>query len=239
MTMPCPATALSAESGSGWLPSVDAIDIEPLRRNIALPKRKLKAGEYLYRIGQPFARLYLVKSGSLKTCELSTDGREQVTGFRMRGELLGMESIGLAGYACDVVALEDSEVWCIAWQPILDECRIDTALRSRLTEVLANEIRRQRAWMLTIGTLSAEHRVAAFLIDLADRHAQLGDNPNHFELHMVRADIASFLALSHETVTRALTRLTRRGLILVLRREIRLLDIAQLGLHAGVAPTLH
>lgn len=214
-----------------------SLDIEPLRGQLALARRKLKPGEYLYRSGQPFNSLYLVHVGFLKTCELSRDGREQVTGFRMRGELLGVESIGLDAYSCDVVSLDDAEVWCLPYAPVLGVCRGDAAMQARLAATLADEIRRNRSWMLTIGTLAAEHRVAAFLLDFAARHARLGFSSSHFILRMGRADIASYLAIQHETVTRALTRLAQRGLISVMRKEIKLLDIPGLRAYVGGGAT--
>lgn len=218
----------------GFMPS-SSLDIEPLRTRLALARRKLRAGEYLYRNGQPFGCLYLVHVGFLKTCELSPDGREQVTGFRMRGELLGVESIGLDAYSCDVVALDDSEVWCLPYAPVLGACRNDSDLQASLAATLADEIRRNRSWMLAIGTLAAEHRVAAFLLDFAARHARLGFSASHFVLRMGRADIASYLAVQHETVTRALTRLAQRDLISVRRKEIKLLDLPRLRAYVGGA----
>ncbi len=204
------------------------LDIALLQNQLALARRKLKRGEYLYRNGQPFNCFYLVHVGFLKTCELSPDGCEQVTDFHMRGELVGIESIGLETYSCDAISLDDSEVWCLPYAPVLGVCRGDPQLHARLAAMLAREIRHNRSWMLTIGTLGAERRVAAFLIDFATRYARLGFSPNHFILRMGRVDIASYLAIQHETVTRALTRLSQRGLIQVMRKEIRLLDVPAL-----------
>lgn len=196
-----------------------ALDVEPFREHLALARRKLKAGDHLYRAGQPFNALYLVHEGLLKSCLLSSDGREQVTGFRMRGELLGAESIGLETYGCDVVALADTEVWCLPYYAMLGVCTGNPALQSGLTAAVASEVRRDHGWMLAIGTLAAERRVAAFLLNHAAHCGQ-----SQFVLAMGRADIASFLAVQHETVTRALAGLARRGLIAVSRRQIRLLD---------------
>src|SRR5690348_17285021 len=98
------------------------LDIEELQRHMVVTRRKVRAGQYLYRNGQPFHALYLVHAGFLKTCELSEDGREQVTGFRMRGDLLGAESIGLAVHTCDAVALEDSQIWELPYPPVLTAC---------------------------------------------------------------------------------------------------------------------
>ncbi|HEY0232255.1 MAG TPA: helix-turn-helix domain-containing protein, partial [Dokdonella sp.] len=110
-------------------------------------------------------------------------------------------------------------------------------LQARLTLALAQEVRRDRSWMLALGTLSAERRVAAFLLDLADRHARLGFSPHHFILRMSRADIASFLALKHETVSRALSRLDDLGQISVQRREVRIIDAD--GLRSGAEHAVH
>jgi CRP/FNR family transcriptional regulator len=203
----------------------DDIGIEQLRAHVPVVRRKLEAGHYAYRAGQPFGALFLVNTGCFKTCELAGDGREQVTGFRMRGDLIGVESIGLSAYTCDVIALDAGEVWELPYPAMLSACLRVAELQTRLTTALAEEIRRDRLWMLALGTLSAERRVAAFLIDLADRHARLGLSARHFILRMSRADMASFLALKHETVSRALSHLDDLGQISVLRREVRILDV--------------
>jgi CRP/FNR family transcriptional regulator len=213
------------------------IDIEALRNYVPVLRRKVAAGEYVYRAGQPFHALYLVHVGFLKTCELADDGREQVTGFRMRGDLVGVESIGLGSYSCDVIALEDSEVWELPYPPVLTACFEMPDLQMRLTAALAEEIRRDRSWMLALGTLTAEQRVAAFLLDIAGRYARMGFSDRHFILRMSRADMASFLALKHETVSRALSHLHDMQCISVQRREIRVLDTE--GLHALAARSVH
>ncbi len=211
----------------------DDIGIEQLRAHVPVMRRRLDAGQYVYRAGQPFNALFLVNVGCFKTCELATDGREQVTGFRMRGDLIGVESIGLSSYACDVIALEAGEVWELPYPAMLSACLRVPALQARLTTALAEEIRRDRLWMLALGTLSAERRVSAFLLDLADRHARLGFSASHFILRMSRADMASFLALKHETVSRALSHLEELGQISVQRREVRILDDDRLRRFAG------
>lgn len=242
MNMPLTAAALQIQAdrppqmactGTG------EIDIESLRHHISLVRRKVAAGQYVYRAGQPFHALFLVHAGFLKTCELADDGREQVTGFRMRGDLIGVESIGLKSYSCDVIALEDSEVWELPYPAVLTACLQLPDLQRRLTSALAEEIRRDRSWMLALGTLSAGQRVAAFLLDVADRHARLGFSPRHFILRMGRADMASFLALKHETVTRALSHLDDMHCVSVQRREIRVLDVDGLRQLAGQGACVH
>lgn len=216
-----------------------AIDIDLLRRHVEVLRRKVSAGEYVYRAGQPMQAVFLVHVGSLKTCELATDGREQITGFRMRGDLVGVESIGLATYTCDAIALEDCEVWELPYPPVLKACLEIPELQNRFTAALAEEIRRDRSWMLALGTLTAEQRVAAFLIDVAARYAELGFSDRHFILRMSRADMANFLALKHETVSRALSRLQDLRCISVQRREVKVLDMPELRQMAEGSATVH
>jgi len=101
-------------------------------------------------------------------------------------------------------------------------------LQEQLARAMAAEIRNNRTWMLALGTLSAEQRVAAFLIDVAARHESLGFSARHFVLRMSRADIGSFLGLTHETVTRALSRLSSQGCVEVHWREVRIADMQAL-----------
>jgi CRP/FNR family transcriptional regulator len=208
--------------------TLSGISLEELRKHVSVVQRKLTAGQYLYRAGQPFQALYLVHSGFLKTCQSAEDGREQVTGFRMRGDLMGVESIGMTTHASDAVALDTSVVWELSYPAILHACLEMPELQAQLTKALAAEIRSDRSWMLALATLSAEQRVAAFLLDVAARHEALGFSARHFVLRMSRADIGSFLALKHETVTRALTRLGAQECIAVQWREVRILDMAAL-----------
>jgi CRP/FNR family transcriptional regulator len=217
----------------------DRIDLDQLRTHVQVLRRRLEPGQYLYRAGQAMQALFLIHVGSMKTCELSEDGREQVTGFRMAGELLGVESIGLTTYACDVIALESSEVWELPYPPVLTACLRMPELQQRLTDAMAEEIRRNRSWMLALGTLSAEQRVAAFLLDVAARYEALGFSGNHFILRMSRADMASYLALKHETVSRALSRLSDENCIVVERREMRIIDRGNMLRMAGFSSRVH
>jgi len=210
------------------------IDLEQLREHVQVVRHRLEAGEYLYRSGQPFRAIYLIRVGSVKTSELAEDGREQVTGFRMRGELVGVEAIGLTTHVCNVVALETSEIWELPYPPVITACLRIPELQMRLTEALAMEIRRDRSWMLALGTLTAEQRVAAFLLDVAARYEAMGFSGRHFILRMSRADMASYLALKHETVSRALAHLSGANCITVQRREIRIVDRQSLNELAGV-----
>jgi CRP/FNR family transcriptional regulator len=227
---PLTMAALGARGG--------ALDIEALRRHVPVRRCRHAAGQRLYRTGQPFQAIYLIHAGSYKSCELADDGRERVAAFRMRGDLVGVESIGLRAYSCEAVAMEDSEAWELPYPAILRACHELPELQARLTSALAAEIRCDRSWMLMLGTLAAEQRVAAFLLDVAARYARLGYSARHFILRMSRIDMASFLALKHETVSRALSRLHEAGYIDVQRREVRVLDVEGLRSVAGPLPAL-
>lgn len=213
--------------------------VEALKRHMHVNERRVRSGQHVYQSGQPFHSIYLLRAGSVKTCELAEDGRDQITGFWMRGDLLGVGAIGLNGYPSEATALEDSTLWQLQYSPVLAACLRVPELQMRLTAALAESIRRNRSWMLSIGTLSAEQRVAAFLLDLAHRHGRLGFSQRQFTLRMRRADIASFLALTHETVSRALSHLGRSGLIEIRRHEVTLLDSEALRRLAGARPVLH
>lgn len=224
-----------------FLPLADGgqLDIGALRQHVPVRRCKHVAGQGVYHAGQPFQALYLVHAGSYKTCELADDGREQVTGFRMRGDLIGAESIGLKNYSCDVIALEDSEAWELPYPAVLRACLHIPELQVHITGALAAEVRSDRSWMLMLGTLAAERRVAAFLLDVAARYAHLGYSAKHFILRMSRIDMASFLALKHETVSRALSRLADLDYISVQRREIRVLNVDGLRSMAGTGLVLN
>lgn len=207
--------------------------------HLPLTRRTVQRHEHLFRAGQPFRSLYFIHTGFLKTSIVSNDGREKITGFRMRGELLGLDALGMPNYGCDAVALDTCEVWELPYSHFTALGARLPELNDRLTTALAGEIRRDWAWMLTLGTLNAEQRVIAFLLDLSQRQQALKYSPRHLTLRMTRADIGNFLALTLETITRALSRLDAAGLITVSRKEIRLNDLAVLQAMLADPKTLH
>ena len=210
---------------TGGLPML-ASGLVELLEGINAPRRRLRRKQVLFHAGQPCESLFLVHAGVFKTCMLSADGLVKVTGFHLRGDLLGGDSWGAAIHACGAVALDTSEVWELSISRL--QARGAAAV-SQVTTILAGEIRRDWRWMMLLSNLDAEQRVAVFLLDLAARLEGLGFSPRHLLLRMTRAELGNFLALQLETVTRVLTRLAGRGLIHVDGREIRIDDAA--GLH--------
>jgi CRP/FNR family transcriptional regulator, anaerobic regulatory protein len=199
----------------------DGDTIEARLHTLPLSRKLLHRKDVLFHAGQAKNALYLVRSGCFRVSVLSEDGREKITGFRMRGDLLGLDALGLARHGCDVVALDVGEVIELPGASL--GARVP-GFDAWLTARMACEIRRDWQWMLATSTLGAEQRVIAFLLDLADRQRSLGYSPEHIVLQMTRAEIGNFLALQLETVTRALSHLDAVGLIAVDRREIRMLD---------------
>lgn len=195
--------------------------LEQLLQAWPLQRRRLQAKQHVFRAGQPRHALYLVHAGFFKTTVVSEDGREKITGFRMRGDLLGLDSLDMPTYACDAIALDTGELWELPYARLRDEL---PQFQERITALLAGEIRRDWGWMLALGTLGADQRVVTFLFDLAWRFERLGFSPSHLQLRMTRAELGNFLSLTLETVTRALTRLQAQGLIAVAGREIKIRD---------------
>jgi CRP/FNR family transcriptional regulator len=192
--------------------------LEP-RRRLVQPK------EHVFRAGQAAGSVFLVNSGVVKTALTAEDGREKIMGFRMRGDLLGIDAIGLDRYACDAIALTTGEVWEYSRQQL---AAAGVECQRQLSAVLAGEIRRDWEWMLATATLSAEQRVVSFLLDLASRLQALGFSSRAMCLPMTRAEVGNYLALQLETVVRSLSKLQSQGLIAIEGREIHLRDVGKL-----------
>lgn len=210
--------------------------IETLVAGLPLQHRRVRAKQYVFRAGERRQSLFLIHAGCFKTCVLSQDGREKITGFRLRGDLLGLDALDMPSYTCDAISLDVGEVWELPVAQLRDSL---PDFQERLTAVLASEIRRDWGWMLAIGTLSAEQRVITFLLDLAARLEALGFSARCLMLRMTRADLGNFLALQLETVTRALSHLQTLRLIGVERRQIRIENPVALRAMLCVARPVH
>ncbi|HXZ49438.1 MAG TPA: fumarate/nitrate reduction transcriptional regulator Fnr [Usitatibacter sp.] len=188
--------------------------------DVVYTRKRVKRGETLYRSGEAFESLYAVRSGFFKSCVVLEDGRDQVTGFHMAGEIVGMDGIGNDRHAADVVALEDSEV-CVIPYARLEEA----GLQRQLHKVMSRELVRDQGVMMLLGTMHAEERLAAFLLNLSQRFVARGYSPNEFHLRMTRDEIGSYLGLSLETVSRLFSRFQTDGHISVQQKHIRILDV--------------
>ena len=191
-------------------------------------RRRIKRGESLYRSGDAFHSIYAVRSGFFKTVLILDDGREQVTGFHMAGEMLGMDGIAPETHGCDAVALEDSEVCVIPYDRLANLGDHEQALQRQFHKAMSREIVREHGVMMLLGTMRAEERLAVFLLNLSQRFTARGYSPSEFVLRMTREEIGSYLGLKFETVSRMFSRFQEEGVISVQQRHIHILDIAAL-----------
>ena len=190
--------------------------------------RKLKRGQHLYRAGDPFEAIFAVRAGFFKTDVLTEDGRDQVTGFQMAGEILGMDGISTEHHTCNAVALEDSEVCLIPFTDLEALSSEIHSLQHHLHKVMSREIVRDHGVMMLLGTMRAEERLAAFLLNLSQRFSARGYSQAEFHLRMTREEIGSYLGLKLETVSRAFSRFQDDGLISVQQKHVRIVDLPRL-----------
>ena len=191
-------------------------------------RRKIAKDTYLYRIGDPFTNLYAIRLGHFKTFQVSHSGEQQVTGFQMAGELLGMDAISTEHPHCDAMALEDSEVCEIPFPRLEELFGTIPSLLHHFHRMMSQEITREQNVMLLLGNMRAEQRFAAFLINLSSRYAARGYSSTTFQLRMSREEIGNYLGLTIESISRLLSRLKKQGLLRVANREIELLDITRM-----------
>lgn len=203
------------------------LTIEELERldDLVSTRRRLKRGEHLYRSGISFDAIYAIRSGFFKTNVLLEDGREQVTGFQMAGELLGLDGISSEHHTCNAVALEDSEICAIPFSRLESLSREIHTLQHHFHKVMSREIVRDHGVMMLLGTMRAEERLAAFLLNLSQRFTARGFSHAEFYLRMTREEIGSYLGLKLETVSRAFSKFQEEGFIAVQQKHIRILDV--------------
>lgn len=192
----------------------------------------VKRGETLYRAGDDFHALYVVHSGFFKTYAITEDGRDQVNGFHMSGEIIGMDGIETDEYTTFAVALEDSQVCAVPFAALEAACLKTPSLQRQLYRMMSHEIVRNQELTLLLGSRRAEEKVAAFMLNLSQRFAQRGYAAAEFHLRMTREEIGSYLGLTLETVSRVFSKFQDIGLFQVRNKHIQMLDIA--GMAAAV-----
>jgi len=187
-------------------------------------RRRLARDERLYQMNEPFKNLYAIRFGHFKTYQVNPGGEQQITGFQMAGELLGMDAISGDRHHCDAVALEDSEVCEIPFVRLEELFGHVPALLRHFHRIMSQEITREQNVMLLLGNMRAEQRFAVFLVNLSARYAARGYSAASFQLRMSREDIGNYLGLTIESISRLLSRFKKQGWIKVDKREVTLLD---------------
>lgn len=212
--------------------SLDLDDMDALD-DIVKRGRPLKKGELLFRQGEPFGSVYAVRSGALKTFSLSDSGEEQITGFHLPSELVGLSGVDSEIYPVSAQAQETTSVCEIPFER-LDELSAQLPqLRRQLMRVMSREIRDDQQMMLLLSKKTADERIASFLVNLSARFSARGYSASQFRLSMSRNEMGNYLGLAVETVSRVFTRFQGAQLIEADGKEIHILDPVQLCALAG------
>ncbi|WP_019626533.1 fumarate/nitrate reduction transcriptional regulator Fnr [Thioalkalivibrio sp. ALJT] len=204
---------------------------------IVQQRRPLPKGTTLFAMGAPFEALYAVRTGALKTVLVSNDGTEQITGFALAGDLLGLDAIHSGKHPVSAVALESTSVCAVPYSHVDELAGRLPTFRQHMMSVMSQELAHDEDLHVLLGQRSAEQRLATFLIALSERHRARGLAPHHFSLPMSRADIANHLGLTQETISRLFTQLRNQGVINLHTRDLQILEPDRLRNSAGVTIT--
>ena len=227
-TMTAAARPVLRATAAAAVPQRIADTLQGLQAHVEISRRIVHAGDSIYAAGDDFACLHVINSGFFKTLNVAADGREQVVGLHFKGDWLGFDGIATGRYGCDAVALDTGEVWSIRYDALLAASVRHAPLLGLLHAAMSREISRDRDSLLSLCTLSADARVADFLRYWAESMAQCGLRTDQITLRMTRAEIGNYLGMTVETVSRALTKLSREDLIAFTergRRDIRIPDV--------------
>jgi CRP/FNR family transcriptional regulator len=188
-------------------------------------RRRIKEGQALYHEGDRFQFIYAVRSGTFKSTLNLKDGREQVTGFQMAGELLGLDGLAAGKHASSAVALEDAEICAIPYAHLSELAAISPDLQHVISRLMSREIVREHSLMMLLGSMNAEERLAAFLLNISQRMKARGYSASEFHLRMSRAEIGSYLGMKLETVSRTFSAFAQQRLLEVDKKHVRITDL--------------
>jgi CRP/FNR family transcriptional regulator len=201
-------------------PDVDLRLLETIVRN----RKIFKRGELLYRIGEPLRAVYAIRCGSVKSYVLTNDGRVQITGFHITGEVIGLGAMAANQYMSEARALETTMV-CEVPIDVLEAYSAEVpSIRQQMLKIMSQEILDNQELMLLLGKKNADERLATFLLSLSRRFQRRSYSPSQFNLSMSRSDIGNYLGMAEETVCRVFTRFQDDGLLTTERRQVQLLD---------------
>lgn len=189
---------------------------------IVATRRRVKQGGHLFSSGDRFNTLYAIRTGYFKTCVIAEDGREQVTGFQMAGEIIGLDGIVNDAHNCNAIALEDAEVCVMPFESVEELSREFPVLQRHVHKIMSREIVRENSIMMLLGNMRAEERLAAFLLNLVQRLHARGFSQSELVLRMTREEIGSYLGMKLETVSRTLSKFSDEGIIEVKQRNVKI-----------------
>ncbi len=212
--------------------SLEQGDIDLLDQ-IVKRSRPMKRGEFLFNQGDKFSSVFAVRSGSLKTFSVTDEGEEQITGFHLPSEVVGMSGMDNDVYPVSAQVLETTSICEIPFDR-LDELAVTLpTLRRQLMRIMSREIRDDQQMMLLLSKKTADERIATFLINLSARFRARGYSANQFRLAMSRNEIGNYLGLAVETVSRVFTRFQQNNLLKAEGKEIIIIDANSLLALAG------
>jgi len=191
-------------------------------------RQSVNKNNFLFRMGENLKSVYAIRSGSFKTYLTNPDGTEQIVGFSLPGELLGMDAISGNEHRCSAKALETSSVCEIPFERLESLARDIPNLQHQLFRLMSKEIQQDQNAMLLLAQMPAETRLASFLLGMSERLNKRGYAANEFNLSMSRGDIANLLGMAVETISRLLSHFQDDGLLDVERKHITILDVAKL-----------
>jgi CRP/FNR family transcriptional regulator, anaerobic regulatory protein len=233
---PPPVRAIATTLAAGSPPQ----KIDSFAKIVAIgSSRVVSEGTFIHRAGDHFRSVYFLRSGAAKRSLITEDGREQVLGFPMSGELIGLEAIDSDVHTTTVVAHDLCVLVEIPYKALEKLAAQDREVAGFLFRAMSSALREEHGWLAALGLLSSEGRLAAFLMDLSQRFAARGFSPRRFALRMTRAEIGCFLGLTIETVSRVFSKFQKIGLLNVARRDVEILDLKALMTLAQVQNTLH
>lgn len=203
----------------GFAPE-DMIKLDGIVKN----RRRIKQGDLLFSEGDPFTSLYAIRTGFFKTSVSAEDGREQVTGFQMAGEIVGLDGIVNDRHNCNAVALEDADVCIMPFSNVEELSREFPVLQRHVHKIMSREIVRENTVMMLLGNMRAEERLAAFLLNLVQRLHARGFSKSEVMLRMTREEIGSYLGMKLETVSRTFSKFGDEGIIEVKQRYVRIIQ---------------
>jgi CRP/FNR family transcriptional regulator len=195
---------------------------------VVTPKKPLNKSEYLYRAGEPMTSLYTVKTSAFKANIDSVDGQENIVGFFMPGELMGLDGIASGRYQCDMIALSDAHVCQLAYSEFEQVAEKFPVLRREILSISSTNMTTAQKMLMFIGKRPVEERLAMFLINISQRFKARGLSESRFQLPMSRHDIANYLGMAPETISRQFKKLQDQGLVSIQNRDLTINDTAAL-----------
>ncbi|WNO07589.1 fumarate/nitrate reduction transcriptional regulator Fnr [Teredinibacter sp. KSP-S5-2] len=213
-----------------------SLEIEDINKldDIIQRGRPVQKGDHIYHAGNEFKSVYALRSGAVKTIKVTQDGQEQVTGFYLPGELIGMDGLATNNHSNSAIALETSAVCEIPFTRLEELSTRLPNLQRRFFQLMSKEITHDQQLITLLSKNSADERVASLLLSISTRNSNRGLSANEFYLPMSRSDIGNYLGLTIETVSRVLSRLHKQGMIELDKKHVVIKDMDELKSTASI-----